>query len=118
MVGENIRKGHALSLCHFCHRVGVELDLGVEMLVRLLSSGGAHEDDFRLGGAVVAMALQLDQEGPQQRLELGEAVFAFEALVEAKGGEDDVRLVLGEVLVEIAEAIRPRAEGDFIGGPA
>ena len=86
--------------------------------MRLFGGGGAHEDDFRLRGAVVAMALQLDQEGPQQRLELGEAFFAFEALVEAEGGEDDVRLVLGEVLVEVAKAIRPRAEGHFIGGPA
>ena len=86
--------------------------------MRLLSGGGAHEDDFRLGGAVVAMGLQLDEEGFEKRFELGEAFFAFEALVEAEGGEDDVGFVLGEVLVEVAKAIGAGAEGDFVGGPA
>jgi hypothetical protein len=64
------------------------------------------------------MGLQLDEEGFEKRLELGEALFAVEALVEAEGGEDDVGLVLGEVLVEVAKAIGARAEGHFVGGPA
>ena len=57
LVGEHIRKSHSFGFRHFFHGVGIELDLGVEVVVRLFRSGGAHENDARLGGAVVAMAL-------------------------------------------------------------
>lgn len=116
-IREHIGKTHLLRRGDPLHGLDVELDLGVEMFVRCFRRHGTDQDDHWLAQAVVAMALQLDEEGLEQGFRLRQSSRTLEALVKAEGGENDIGLVRGKLLVEIAKPFGPRPQRHLIGRP-
>jgi len=95
--------------------VGVVPD-GVEA-AEIFVGGWGEEDDAGGGGAVVGLASEVLEEGVEAVDEGLDSLRAGEGFVVAEGGDDEVRLEVEEVLIEVAEVVGTGLEVDLVGGP-
>ena len=95
--------------------VGVVLT-GLEA-AEVFVGGWGEEDDAGCGGPVVGLAPEVLEEGVEAVDEWLDSLRAGEGFVVAEGGDDEVRLEVEEVLIEVAEVVGTGLEVDLVGGP-
>ena len=121
--GEQVHKWHLIRLCHFGHRRGIQLEIGVGhrrvrqvRVIQLLNRQRRKDNQPRWPLAAVVFLQRLLDERIQVGFELRQPRLSGERFVAPEHGENDIRFAPHQPFFRAAKILRPVPERQLIPG--